>query len=184
MIHTARRAGGPKLQRTLFRLTLARGGDEARKADTRQSGAEEESAGDRGKTPTPFAIQRMDHLVMTVKNLEDTIAFYSKVLGTEVMTFKGNRKALSFGNQKFNLHEAGKEFEPKAHNPVPGSIDVCLITETPLDVVMEHLKACDVPVEEGPVSRTGAVGQILSVYFRDPDGNLIEVSNYTAEANS
>uniref|UniRef100_F6WBN7 Glyoxalase domain-containing protein 5 n=1 Tax=Ornithorhynchus anatinus TaxID=9258 RepID=F6WBN7_ORNAN len=136
------------------------------------------------QTPTPFAIQRMDHLVMTVKNLEDTIAFYSKVLGTEVMTFKGNRKALSFGNQKFNLHEAGKEFEPKAHNPVPGSIDVCLITETPLDVVMEHLKACDVPVEEGPVSRTGAVGQILSVYFRDPDGNLIEVSNYTAEANS
>ncbi|XP_042196749.1 glyoxalase domain-containing protein 5 [Callorhinchus milii] len=91
---------------------------------------------------------------------------------------QGNRKALSFGNQKFNLHEVGKEFEPKAHRPTPGSIDLCLITHTPINKVMEHLKKYGVVVEEGPVERTGAVGPIVSVYFRDPDNNLIEVSNY------
>ncbi|XP_015264492.1 PREDICTED: glyoxalase domain-containing protein 5 [Gekko japonicus] len=124
-------------------------------------------------------IQGLDHLVMTVKSTEDTAAFYSRVLGMEVVTFKGNRKALHFGNQKFNLHEAGKEFEPKAHQPVPGSLDICLITEMPLEQLMGHLKACGVKIEEGPVLRTGAVGPITSVYFRDPDCNLIEVSNYS-----
>ncbi|XP_029442182.1 glyoxalase domain-containing protein 5-like [Rhinatrema bivittatum] len=136
---------------------------------------------DYSKGPSPFVIHRLDHLVLTVKNIEDTVAFYSKVLGMEVVTFKGNRKALNFGNQKFNLHEAGKEFEPKAHRPTPGSIDLCLITKTPLAEVVDHLKASGVTVEEGPVTRTGAVGEITSVYFRDPDNNLIEVSNYTFE---
>uniref|UniRef100_A0A8C8RI45 Glyoxalase domain-containing protein 5 n=1 Tax=Pelusios castaneus TaxID=367368 RepID=A0A8C8RI45_9SAUR len=131
--------------------------------------------------PPPCLIQRLDHLVLTVKSIEDTVSFYSRVLGMEAVTFKGNRKALRFGKQKFNLHEAGMEFEPKAHRPVPGSIDVCLITETPLDQLVGHLKACGVTIEEGPVARTGATGPITSVYFRDPDKNLIEVSNYSAD---
>ncbi|XP_069505040.1 glyoxalase domain-containing protein 5 [Ambystoma mexicanum] len=129
----------------------------------------------------PFRIHQLDHLVLTVKSLESTINFYSRVLGMEVITFKGNRKALCFGNQKFNLHESGKEFEPKAQRPTPGSIDLCLITKTPLSRVLEHLEACGVPVEEGPVARTGAVGEITSIYFRDPDHNLIEISNYSEE---
>ncbi|OXB58681.1 hypothetical protein ASZ78_016853 [Callipepla squamata] len=133
---------------------------------------------EKSMSPPPCFIQRLDHLVLTVKSIEDTAAFYSKVLGMEVVTFKGNRKALRFGNQKFNLHEVGKEFEPKARSPVPGSADICLITEAPLDQLLGHLKACGVIIEEGPVSRTGAMGPITSVYFRDPDENLIEVSRY------
>ncbi|NXS57162.1 GLOD5 protein, partial [Brachypteracias leptosomus] len=129
-------------------------------------------------TPPPCFIQRLDHLVLTVKSIEDTVAFYSQVLGMEVATFKGGRKALHFGNQKFNLHEAGKEFEPKARRPVPSSADICLVTQAPLDQLMGHLKACGVLVEEGPVARTGAMGPITSIYFRDPDENLIEVSRY------
>ncbi|KAM8800065.1 glyoxalase domain-containing protein 5 [Eudromia elegans] len=133
-------------------------------------------------SPPPCFIQQLDHLVLTVKSIEDTVDFYSKVLGMEVVTFKGNRKALHFGCQKFNLHEAGKEFEPKARYPVPGSIDVCLITQTPLEQLLEHLEACGVKVEEGPVARTGAMGPITSIYFRDPDENLIEVSRYSTDA--
>ncbi|KFQ33380.1 Glyoxalase domain-containing protein 5, partial [Merops nubicus] len=133
------------------------------------------------RSPPPCFIQRLDHLVLTVKSIEATVAFYSKVLGMEVVTFKGNRKALRFGNQKFNLHEAGKEFEPKARCPVPGSADLCLITQVPLDQLLDHLKACGVTVEEGPVARTGAMGPITSIYFRDPDGNLIEVSGYPTD---
>ncbi|NWI92198.1 GLOD5 protein, partial [Pitta sordida] len=129
-------------------------------------------------SPPPCFIQRLDHLVLTVRSIGDTVAFYSKVLGMEVVTFKGNRKALRFGQQKFNLHEAGKEFEPKARHPVPGSADICLITQVPLDRLLDHLKACGVAIEEGPVARTGALGPITSVYFRDPDENLIEVSRY------
>ncbi|NXX17364.1 GLOD5 protein, partial [Podargus strigoides] len=128
--------------------------------------------------PPPCFIQRLDHLVLTVKSIEDTVAFYSKVLGMEVVTFKGNRKALRFGSQKFNLHEAGKELEPKARCPVPGSADLCLITQVPLAQLLDHLKTCGVSLEEGPVARTGAVGPITSIYFRDPDENLIEVSSY------
>ncbi|KFV99323.1 Glyoxalase domain-containing protein 5, partial [Eurypyga helias] len=132
-------------------------------------------------SPLPCFIQHLDHLVLTVKSIEDTVGFYSKVLGMEVVTFKGNRKALRFGNQKFNLHEAGKEFEPKARCPTPGSADICLITKVPLDQLLDHLKACGVIIEEGPVSRTGAVGPITSIYFRDPDENLIEVSRYCTD---
>ena len=125
-----------------------------------------------------FTIDRIDHLVLTVGDLGTTSAFYARVLGMEPVTFTGGRRALVFGGQKINLHQAGREFEPKARNPTPGSADLCLITRTPLDKVVAHLKACAVAVEEGPVPRTGATGAINSVYFRDPDGNLIEVANY------
>ena len=123
-------------------------------------------------------IDRLDHLVLTVKSIARTCEFYSNVLGMEVLTFGEDRKALVFGTQKINLHESGEEFEPKAHRPTPGSADVCFITKVPLTDVIDHLSRHDVKVLEGPVKRTGAVGQILSVYFRDPDMNLIEVSNY------
>ena len=123
-------------------------------------------------------VDRLDHIVLTVGDVAATCAFYECVLGMQVVTFAGGRKALSFGHQKINLHQAGREFEPKAHAPTPGSADICLITSTPLQEVIAHLAACKVDILEGPVQRTGAMGPITSVYFRDPDGNLIEVSNY------
>jgi catechol 2,3-dioxygenase-like lactoylglutathione lyase family enzyme len=113
-----------------------------------------------------------------VKDIAATCAFYSKALGMRVVTFGGDRKALAFGSQKINLHQQGKEFEPKADRPTPGSGDICLITSVAILEVVSHLKACGVEVIDGPVKRTGAVGTLLSVYFRDPDLNLIEVSNY------
>lgn len=125
-----------------------------------------------------IGIDRLDHLVLTVADIAATCAFYQRVLGMQVVSFAGGRKALAFGSQKINLHEAGHEFEPKAERPTPGSGDLCFISETPLDDVIAHLGSCDIPIEEGPVERTGATGSIRSVYFRDPDGNLIEVSNY------
>lgn len=125
-----------------------------------------------------FSISHIDHIVLTVKDIDATVKFYTQVLGMDKITFGQGRKALAFGNQKFNLHQKGKEFEPKAANPTPGAIDICLITDTPVQSVIEHLARLDVTVEEGPVQRTGAQGPIMSVYFRDPDENLIEVSNY------
>eukprot|EP00794_Sanderia_malayensis_P008279 gene8280-9163_t len=125
-----------------------------------------------------FKISHIDHLVLTVQSISKTLQFYTKVLGMKEVTFGSGRKALAFGNQKFNLHEKGNEFEPKARSPTPGAIDICLITSTPLAEVQKHIEKCGVTVEEGPVTRTGAMASILSVYFRDPDGNLIEVSNY------
>ena len=125
-----------------------------------------------------FSIDRIDHIVLTCHDVERTVAFYQQVLGMEPVTFAGGRRGLAFGRQKFNLHQAGREFDPKALNPVPGAIDLCLITLTPLADVQEHLKAKGVAIIEGPVQKTGATGPIQSVYFRDPDGNLIEVSNY------
>ena len=122
-------------------------------------------------------IDRIDHVVLTVLDIEASCAFYQRVLGMKVLSFEGGRKALAFGDQKFNLHQAGKEFEPKADRPTPGSADFCLITATPIDQVVAHLESCDVRILEGPVQRSGATGPILSVYFRDPDLNLIEVSN-------
>jgi len=124
-------------------------------------------------------IERIDHLVLTVKDILASCDFYSRVLGMEVVAFGEGRKALSFGAHKINLHQHGKEFEPKAAHPTPGSADICLITNTPLAEVVNHLRACDVDLLEGPVPRTGASGPIISVYFRDPDSNLIEVSSYT-----
>lgn len=123
-------------------------------------------------------IARLDHLVLTVRDIAATCDFYGRVLGMQVVTFGEGRKALAFGQQKFNLHEAGREFEPKAQRPTPGSADLCLIADGRLEDVIAHLRACGVPILEGPVRRTGAVGPILSVYFRDPDQNLIEVSTY------
>jgi catechol 2,3-dioxygenase-like lactoylglutathione lyase family enzyme len=122
-------------------------------------------------------IDRLDHLVLTVTDLDATIDFYVRVLGMEAITFEG-RRALTFGNSKINLHPAGQEYEPKAASPTPGSADLCLITDTPLDLVIAELGRHGVPIEEGPVERTGATGAINSVYVRDPDQNLIEVSTY------
>ncbi len=122
-------------------------------------------------------IDRIDHFVLTVRDPEASCAFYARVLGMHPVTFAGGRKALAFGNQKINLHQAGREFEPKAERPVPGSADFCLITSVPLAEVMAHLESCGVAIIEGPVDRTGATGPLRSVYFRDPDLNLVEVSN-------
>ena len=122
-------------------------------------------------------IDHLDHLVLTVANIDESCDFYARVLGMGVETFGEGRKALTFGNQKINLHRAGHEFEPKAERPTPGSADLCFISTTPLDDVIAHLQAEGVAIEEGPVPRTGATGPILSVYFRDPDQNLIEISN-------
>lgn len=122
-------------------------------------------------------IRSIDHLVLTVADIETTCTFYRNVLGMEVVTFGEGRRALRFGAQKINLHQAGREFEPKALHPTAGSADICLIAVSPIDDVVAHLQACGVDVIEGPVRRTGATVAIVSVYFRDPDGNLIEVSN-------
>jgi catechol 2,3-dioxygenase-like lactoylglutathione lyase family enzyme len=123
-------------------------------------------------------IDSLDHLVLTVKDIEITCDFYTRVLGMRVISFGGNRKALLFGSQKLNLHQQDSEIEPKAMHPTPGSADLCFITSIPLPEVARHLSASGVTVLEGPVQRTGATGPILSLYFRDPDLNLIEVSNY------
>ena len=123
-------------------------------------------------------ISRIDHIVLTVADIAATCEFYSRALNMQVLSFGAGRIALSFGQQKINLHQSGKEFEPKAMRPTPGSADFCMITETPISQVMLHLQACGVDLLEGPVRRTGATGPLLSVYFRDPDSNLIEVSNF------
>ena len=128
----------------------------------------------------PVAIDRIDHLVLTVHDVDRTLEFYSRVLGMEPITFAGGRRGLAFGRQKLNLHQAGREYEPKALKPVPGAIDLCFISQTPLETVISHLQAHGVKVIEGPVPKTGALGPMSSVYFRDPDGNLVEVSNYPA----
>jgi catechol 2,3-dioxygenase-like lactoylglutathione lyase family enzyme len=123
-------------------------------------------------------IDGIDHIVLTVRDIETTCAFYQKVLGMNVVSFGEGRKALLFGNQKINLHQDASEFEPKANKPTPGSADVCFTTSVPLREVIAHLATCGVKVIEGPVQRSGARGPIVSVYFRDPDLNLIEVCNY------
>ncbi len=124
-----------------------------------------------------FRIDHLDHLVLTVADIDATIDFYTTALGMEVVTFAG-RKALRFGRHKINLHQRGREFEPKAAHPTPGSGDLCFIAKEPLEDVIAHLARLSIPIEEGPVERTGAVGKLLSVYLRDPDNNLIEISNY------
>jgi catechol 2,3-dioxygenase-like lactoylglutathione lyase family enzyme len=125
-----------------------------------------------------MVIDRIDHIVITAFDVERTLDFYAKVMGMEPITFAGGRRGLAFGKQKINLHQSGREYEPKALKPTPGSMDLCFITETPLEDVMARLKEHGVVIAQGPVEKTGALGPMMSVYFRDPDGNLIEVSNY------
>jgi catechol 2,3-dioxygenase-like lactoylglutathione lyase family enzyme len=125
-------------------------------------------------------IQSLDHLVLTVRDLDATIDFYTRVLGMRVTTFADDRKALHFGTQKINLHRAGHEIQPHALHPVVGSADLCFITATSLGEVIAHLQACGVAIEPGlpdGVARLGAQGTLRSVYVRDPDGNLIEIAN-------
>lgn len=124
-------------------------------------------------------VDRIDHLVLTVKNIDTTVDFYQTVMGMKKVCFGEGRVALSFGQQKINLHPLGNEFEPKAGHVTAGSADLCFIIKQPLEQAISHLQSCKVPIIDGPVTRTGAQGNIISAYFRDPDNNLIEVSNYT-----
>lgn len=122
-------------------------------------------------------VDRLDHLVLTVRDIDRTVKFYQTVLGMQEVRFGQGRVSLLYGKQKINLHQQGKELKPKAHNPMPGSADLCFIINNPIEQAMEHVKAQGVEIIEGPVKRTGALGPITSFYFRDPDKNLIEVSN-------
>jgi catechol 2,3-dioxygenase-like lactoylglutathione lyase family enzyme len=121
-------------------------------------------------------ITELDHLVLTVRDLDATVRFYVEGLGMELREFDEGRKALHFASHKINLHLAGREFEPKAAHPTPGSADMCFLTERPLDEISERLASLGYPIIEGPVPRTGATGPIRSIYTRDPDDNLIEIA--------
>lgn len=123
-------------------------------------------------------ISHIDHLVLTTRELDKCVHFYTEILGMELVTFGEGRNALTFGNQKINIHEYGHEIEPKAHLPVPGSLDICLISNKSISEVESVLKKHSIEIEIGPSKRTGAQGDIESVYVRDPDLNLIEISNY------
>lgn len=125
-----------------------------------------------------LSIDRIDHIVLTVTDIEQTIWFYCDVLGMEEVEFAEDRIALKFGNQKINLHPLESDISPRAGRPTAGSVDICLISQTSIDEVMAMLEKHGIDIEEGPVTRTGATGKIISVYCRDPDGNLIEISNY------
>ncbi|MGB8991976.1 MAG: VOC family protein [Desulfobaccales bacterium] len=120
-------------------------------------------------------VDRLDHVVLTVEDIDATGEFYARVLGMEVVTFGVNRKALIFGSQRIHLHQAGQELEPKAHRPTPGSADLCFLADTSMENIVAHVQACGVTIILGPARRTGAPGEMESVYFRDPDLNLIEV---------
>ncbi len=122
-------------------------------------------------------IERLDHLVLTVASIPASIDFYTRALGFEAVEAKG-RWALKFGQQKINLHQADHTFDPKAAHPTPGSGDLCFITNNPLVLIVAHLNSVGVVIEEGPVERNGALGRMISLYFRDPDGNLLEISKY------
>jgi catechol 2,3-dioxygenase-like lactoylglutathione lyase family enzyme len=124
-----------------------------------------------------IAIERLDHLVLTVADIERTCAFYADILGMTVETFSQGRRALRFSDQKINLHRAGHEFEPKAEKPTPGSGDLCFIAKTPLTEAVADLRRQGVAIEVGPVEREGAAGRLVSIYIRDPDGNLVEIAN-------
>ena len=123
-------------------------------------------------------IDSIDHLVLTVTSIKNTCDFYCDILGLERETFGEDRIALKFGEKKFNLHPVGSDINPKAKSPMPGSMDLCLITTTPIADVISHLGNHQINIETGPVARTGAKGPITSVYVRDPDCNLVELSVY------
>lgn len=124
-----------------------------------------------------ISVDSLDHLVLTVKDIDQTVSFYTENLGMTKLVFGEQRVALAFGQQKINLHLAGHEFEPKAKRPTPGSADLCFLTSTPLDSFISHLQQGGIEICEGPIQRTGANSPILSIYIRDPDDNLIEISN-------
>jgi catechol 2,3-dioxygenase-like lactoylglutathione lyase family enzyme len=126
-------------------------------------------------------IERIDHVVLTVEDIERTCDFYHDVLGFEVREFSGGRTAMHFGPQKINLHQKEQKIEPRASVPTLGSADLCFVTSTPIKVVVHELAEKKIDIVTGPTGRTGALGDMLSVYLRDPDGNLIEISNYTPE---
>lgn len=123
-------------------------------------------------------IQSIDHIVLTVRDVEATVNFYERVMGMKAVSFGDNRRALCFGNQRLNLHPARAPFKPHAANPTPGSADICFVSLSSMAQVMEHLEKNGIAIEEGPVSRIGALGLMKSIYFRDPDSNLIEVACY------
>ena len=125
-------------------------------------------------------IDSIDHVVLTVKDIGATCDFYSKVLGMEIVTFGEGRKALAFGSQKVNLQQLGRESTLIAEKPTPGSADICFVSSVPISEVVAHLNSCGVRLIGGPVERNGARGMMMSVYFRDPDMNLVEVSNYVS----
>ena len=122
-------------------------------------------------------INELDHLVLTANDIDKTITFYTEVLGMELVQTDVERKSLRFGNQKINLHKAGQEISPHAKHPLPGTADLCFVTETPMQQVIEHLNSYKITIIDGPAERTGTTGPLLSIYIRDPDGNLIEISN-------
>ncbi|MCT4611708.1 MAG: VOC family protein [Pelagimonas sp.] len=129
----------------------------------------------------PPAVQSLDHLVLTVADISATCTFYQSAMGMEVLTFHpadgSTRQALRFGIQKINLHQVGQEFDPKAQHPKSGSADLCFLSDSPIGQWQEHLHQLGIPIVEGPVKRSGATGPIVSIYMRDPDGNLIEIAN-------
>lgn len=125
-----------------------------------------------------FSIDRIDHFVLTVRSLDESLRFYERVLSAERVEVPGKPTAIRFGRQKINFHEVGRTFEPKAQAPTPGAGDFCLITNQSPEAVLAHLAACSVQIELGPVERNGALGAMTSVYFRDPDRNLVEISRY------
>ncbi len=133
---------------------------------------------------TGIVIDRLDHLVLTVRDVDATLRFYEHVLGMRRESFAGDRVALHFGRQKINVHPYPSDVEIVAKDPRPGTADLCFIARTPLEAVIVHLEACGVEIEMGPMARSGAQGPIDSVYVRDPDGNLIEVSTYRGAAAS
>ncbi|MFP6757685.1 MAG: VOC family protein [Alphaproteobacteria bacterium] len=123
-------------------------------------------------------ITGLDHIVFTVRDMERSCDFYRRILGMEVVTFGDDRRALTFGDQKINLHQAGNEITPNARAAAPGTADVCFVTDTPIDDVLATLAEFLVEIERGPMPQTGARGAMTSVYFRDPDENLIEIARY------
>jgi catechol 2,3-dioxygenase-like lactoylglutathione lyase family enzyme len=123
-------------------------------------------------------INKIDHLVLTVNDINASCTFYTSILGMQEISFAQGRKAVTFGDQKINFHQVGKELEPSALHPMSGSGDLCFITENPLSEVISHLQSCGVEIIEGPVQRSGAAGPITSIYIRDPDRNLIEIAKY------
>ena len=125
-----------------------------------------------------ITLDRIDHIVLTVRDIDQTIEFYCNVLGMTEITFGDNRKALKFAKQKINLHPQPSDITPKANQPTPGAMDICFITQSPIDGIIDSLQKHDINIELGPVQRQGAQGNITSVYIRDPDNNLIEIAHY------